>query len=99
MFLRTWLAKPGQVEHAVKAALREGYKHIDCAHAYGNETEIGVALQKSFKEGVLKREDVFITSKLRYTRRASALHVYREHIIIYTHTIMMLSRHYSYNKC
>ena len=50
----------------MEIALREGYRHIDCALAYGNEAEIGEALQKCFKEGVVKREDVFVTSKLRY---------------------------------
>ena len=62
----TWNSKPGEVGAAVEAALRAGYKLIDCAHIYGNEAEIGEAFQKCFKEGVCKREDIFITSKLWY---------------------------------
>lgn len=48
----------------MELALKEGYRHIDCAAEYGNEAEIGVALQRCFREGVVKRENVFITSKL-----------------------------------
>ena len=48
----------------IEPALRAGYRLIDCAACYLNEPEIGEALQKCFKEGVVKREDVFITSKL-----------------------------------
>jgi len=64
--LGTYLSKPGEVARSVKAALAAGYRHIDCAMIYKNEKEIGEALKEVFsdpKSGV-KREDVFITSKL-----------------------------------
>ena len=48
----------------METALKEGYVHVDCAHIYGNEAEVGVALQKCFTDGVVKREDIFVTSKL-----------------------------------
>ena len=47
-------------------ALKEGYRHLDGAFAYRNEAEIGEMLLKCFKEGVVKREDLFVTSKLWY---------------------------------
>ncbi|KAI3474127.1 hypothetical protein Pfo_028915 [Paulownia fortunei] len=41
-----------------------GYRHIDCAQRYGNEKEIGDTLKKLFEDGLVKREDLWITSKL-----------------------------------
>ncbi|CEI61717.1 D/L-glyceraldehyde reductase [Fusarium venenatum] len=61
----TWQASPGEVGQGVYEALKVGYRHLDLAKVYGNQPEIGEALKKSFAEiPGLKREDVFITSKL-----------------------------------
>uniref|UniRef100_A0A8C2XUD3 alcohol dehydrogenase (NADP(+)) n=1 Tax=Cyclopterus lumpus TaxID=8103 RepID=A0A8C2XUD3_CYCLU len=63
--LGTWKSEPGKVKQAVIWALEAGYRHIDCATIYGNEVEIGEGLQETFGPGkVLRREDVFVTSKL-----------------------------------
>ena len=59
----TWLAKPGEVERAVAYALKAGFRHVDCAAIYGNENEVRSGLKEAFQSGV-KREEVFITSKL-----------------------------------
>ncbi|KAF2141190.1 uncharacterized protein K452DRAFT_308981 [Aplosporella prunicola CBS 121167] len=61
--LGTWQSQPGEVQKAVAHALSVGYKHIDCAYVYGNEDEVGEGLKKAFDSGV-KREDIFITTKL-----------------------------------
>ena len=62
--LGTWLSKTNEVYEAVLAAIRIGYRHIDCAYIYGNESEIGLALRDAMKAGLVKREELFITSKL-----------------------------------
>src|SRR3989442_9818758 len=54
-------APPGQVtQGAVEYALKIGYRHIDTARIYGNESDVGTAVRKSG----IRREDVFITTKL-----------------------------------
>ncbi|XP_078440100.1 NADPH-dependent aldo-keto reductase, chloroplastic-like [Wolffia australiana] len=61
--LGTWLYGGDECIAAVKTALKVGYRHIDCAHLYGNEIEVGKALAEAFQGG-LRREDLFLTSKL-----------------------------------
>ena len=55
---------PEEISAAVKAAVKGGYRHIDCAAVYGNEKEIGQVLKELFEEGVVKREELWITSKV-----------------------------------
>ncbi|KAK3135395.1 hypothetical protein QOZ80_5BG0418370 [Eleusine coracana subsp. coracana] len=62
--LGVWQIKPEAVSDVIYAAVKAGYRHIDCAAAYSNEKEVGLALKKLFEDGVVKREDMFITSKL-----------------------------------
>ncbi|MEO1255999.1 MAG: aldo/keto reductase, partial [Bacteroidota bacterium] len=60
----TWKSEPGEVYAAVTQAVHAGYRHIDCAAIYGNEPEIGKAFADLFEKGVVKREDLWVTSKL-----------------------------------
>lgn len=62
--LGTWKSAPGEVGAAVKAALRVGYRHIDCAAIYGNEKEVGAALTEAMAEHGISRDELWITSKL-----------------------------------
>lgn len=53
-----------QTKDAVLTALRLGYRHFDTAHAYMNEQGVGEAVNEFMKESGVKREEIWVTSKL-----------------------------------
>ncbi len=62
--LGTWKSDPGVVGAAVSNAIATGYRHFDCAPIYGNEAEIGAALGGALDTGAVRRDQLWITSKL-----------------------------------
>ncbi|MDC7997784.1 aldo/keto reductase [Gilvibacter sediminis] len=62
--LGTWKSSPEVVKKAIIDAIELGYRHIDCAAIYQNEDVIGEAFQEAFDRGLVKREELFVTSKL-----------------------------------
>jgi alcohol dehydrogenase (NADP+) len=62
--LGTWKLPPEQTAATVRIALDLGYRHIDAAAIYGNEAQIGDALKGALAEGALRRQELWITSKL-----------------------------------
>lgn len=62
--LGTFMISPEDTEKSVYAALKMGYRLIDTANAYVNEEAVGKGLRRALEEGLVKREDVFISTKL-----------------------------------
>jgi glycerol 2-dehydrogenase (NADP+) len=62
--LGTWQSPPGEVAKAVAYAVQNGYRHVDCAYVYGNEAEVGDGLREALKDGKVRRDELFITTKL-----------------------------------
>nr|XP_022910891.1 1,5-anhydro-D-fructose reductase [Onthophagus taurus] len=60
----TWQAKDDELESALDAALEAGYRHIDTAYVYENEKVIGRVLKKWLSSKKIKREDLFIVTKV-----------------------------------
>ncbi|MFU0828560.1 MAG: Aldo-ket-red domain-containing protein [Lachnoclostridium sp.] len=55
---------PEQVSNAVAGAIEAGYRFFDCAAIYGNEDMIGEVFQAAFDKGTVKREELFVTTKV-----------------------------------
>lgn len=60
----TWQLPSLETESIVKCAIDNGYRHFDCAYVYGNEDGVGRAIRQKISEGVVKREDLFVVTKL-----------------------------------
>lgn len=59
-----WKIDPGEVAGVVTQAIDVGYRHFDSASDYGNEAEVGEGFETAISSGKVKREDLWITSKL-----------------------------------
>ncbi|XP_028122669.1 NADP-dependent D-sorbitol-6-phosphate dehydrogenase-like [Camellia sinensis] len=62
--LGVWRMDGKDIKSLLFNALKLGYRHFDCAADYKNEPEVGEALAEAFQTGLVKREDLFITTKL-----------------------------------
>jgi diketogulonate reductase-like aldo/keto reductase len=69
--LGLWKVDGSAAPALVEEAARTGYRHFDCASDYGNEVEVGAGLQKIERSGVVRREELWITSKLWNTNHAA----------------------------
>uniref|UniRef100_A0A7S1KWA2 NADP-dependent oxidoreductase domain-containing protein n=1 Tax=Alexandrium catenella TaxID=2925 RepID=A0A7S1KWA2_ALECA len=62
--LGTWKLSPQDVAATVEEAIKVGYRHIDCACDYGNESLVGQGIRAAIAAGVCSRADLWVTSKL-----------------------------------
>ncbi|KAI9372078.1 NADP-dependent oxidoreductase domain-containing protein [Aspergillus egyptiacus] len=62
--LGTWQSPPGAVQKAVYHALKSGYRHIDTAYCYQNESEVGAGIAQAISDGLVTRAEIFVTTKL-----------------------------------
>jgi diketogulonate reductase-like aldo/keto reductase len=60
----TLIPDPLATKQATQTALDVGFRHFDCAERYRNEEAVGEAMQAAFNAGRVRREDVFVTTKL-----------------------------------
>jgi diketogulonate reductase-like aldo/keto reductase len=60
----TLVSDPTATRRATKAAVEVGFRHLDCAERYRNEAEVGAALKELITDGTVRREDLFVTTKL-----------------------------------
>lgn len=84
----------------MEVALDAGYKHIDGAWVYFNEDEVGEAIQKKLADNTIKREDLFVTTKVSISMKKSfwipiSFFEAIAEVIVYTGTLVLI--HFSLN--
>lgn len=62
--LGTFMISPEDTEKSVYTAIKAGYRLIDTANAYMNEEAVGRGIRRALEEGLVKREELFISTKL-----------------------------------
>jgi len=62
--LGTYLIPKDEVAQAVAGAIRVGYRHIDTAEGYGNESGVGDGIRRAIESGAVTRSEIFVTTKL-----------------------------------
>ncbi len=60
----TWQLEPADARRMVAEALRIGYRHIDTAWIYKNEAAVGDGIRDAIAEGVVARDDIWLTTKI-----------------------------------
>ena len=60
----TYRLSQNEAENSVYWALRDGYRLIDTAHIYGNEEGVGKGIKRAISEGLVTREEIFVTTKM-----------------------------------
>ena len=60
----TLIPDPVATEKATRTALEVGFRHLDCAERYLNEDSVGNAIRSTLRTGTLRREELFVTTKL-----------------------------------
>lgn len=69
--LGLWKVELARISTLIDEAVRCGHRHFDCACDYGNESQVGSALERALAAGLCRREELWITSKLWNTYHAA----------------------------
>ena len=79
----------------VKSGIDNGYRHIDTAQIYNTETPVGEAIAAKIKEGVVRRKDLFVTTKVGHSFNFNGIYknIYFNHLFLCYKTINTNFKH------